>query len=70
MCALRPIHHYHISTMQNPLYTCVYSAYVIMCLYECVCAYVCVSSQSPLFHKVYFYLLFKSDSTACISYLM
>ena len=30
---------------------------------------VCVSSQSPLFHKVYLYL-FVSDSTACISYLM
>ena len=48
----------------------VYSAYVIMCVYACVCAYVCVTSQSQLLHKVYLYLLFKSDSTACVCHLM
>ena len=39
---------------------------VYMCVYTCVCN----SSQSLLFHMVYFYLLFKSDFTACVSYLM
>jgi hypothetical protein len=44
----------------------VYSGLVIMCVYACVCANICVASQSPLFNKV----SFLSDSTACISYLM
>jgi hypothetical protein len=30
-----------------------YSAYVIVCVYACVGANVCVASQSPLFHKVF-----------------
>jgi hypothetical protein len=46
----------------------------IACMLSFVCmhvsTWVCVTSQSPLFHKVYFYLLFKSDSTVCISHLM
>jgi hypothetical protein len=89
-CAIRPrLHHYHISTVQNPRVcivrilscvcivrilscVCVYSAYIIVCVYSvyiivcvcivrilscvcaCVCDYVCVASQSPLFHKVFF----------------
>ena len=70
LCALRPLFHHHIYTIQNPcIYVC--SAYVIMCVYTCVCTYVCVASQSPLFHNVYlFNLFFKSNFTTCISYLM
>ena len=57
VCALRPPLHYHISTTQNP---CVRVCMVrmLLCVDACVCAYVCVASQSPLFHKVYFYLFF------------
>ena len=45
------------------------------CLYNCIFIVktldVCVASQSSLFHKVHFYQFKnKSDSTACISYLV
>ena len=49
LCALRPLLH-HISTVLNPC-VCI----VRMCVYACVCAYVCVASQS---HKVFFNLFF------------
>jgi hypothetical protein len=31
------------------------------------CMHVCVASQYPLFHKVFIYLVFKSNYTACMS---
>ena len=34
-------------------------AYVIVCVYACVCA--CVSSRSLLFHNVYFYQFFLNE---------
>jgi hypothetical protein len=51
--ATPPLSHiYSIKSM------CKYSAYVIVCVSVCVyawvCANVCVTSQSPLFHKVFF----------------
>ena len=58
LCALRPLlHNYHISTVLNP---CVFVRIVRMlsCVYGCVCAHVCVASQSPLFHKVGFFISF------------
>ena len=47
-----------------------YSVCYRVCVCVCVCANVCVASQFPLFHKVYFYLFFKSNFTAGMSYLM
>ena len=53
--------------------TCVYSAYVIVCLYAGVCAYVYVASQSRCSIRCIF-IIFKSNFTAYIppymSYLM
>ena len=54
---------HHIFTTQNP-------CMCIVRMLSCVCVYVCVASQYPLFHEVYFYLCFKSHFTAYISYLM
>ena len=68
LCALRHLlHHHHISTEQNP---CVWIVHMLsLCVFACVCAYVPVASQSPLFHKVFF-ITFLSNLTACISFLM
>ena len=46
--------------------TCVYIVHA-MCVFVCVCLYLCVTLHSP---RCSIYLLFKSDFTACLSYLM
>jgi hypothetical protein len=66
-----PSGHYSTTTyLQHKIhvYVCVQCVCYYVGVYACVCA--CVSSQSPLSHKVYFYQFFQSDFTACMSYLM
>jgi hypothetical protein len=59
--------YYHIYTTQNCV--CVYSTYVIMGVYMCLCLFVLLHSPRCSTRCI-FYLFLKSDSTACISYLM
>ena len=71
LCALRPLlHHYHISTVLNT-FVCIVCMLLCVCVYACVCANVCVASQSHCSIKVLFNVFFfKSNFTACVSYLM
>jgi hypothetical protein len=45
-------------------------SFVIVRRHRHMIAYVCNASQLPHFHKVYFYLFFKSNFIAGMSYLM
>jgi hypothetical protein len=65
LCSFRPLLYYHISTIQNPCVRVCRSACLIMYIFVCAC--VCVSLHSP---RCSIRCIFKSDSTACLSYLM